>query len=251
MDLPAAASLRVLPRLAASKSGLLIELDLLPADAGQQLMDMYLAFEPRNSFQGLPPIKDAVCISWVRDMLRTGINVVATCDGVGIVGHTALFPINQQKCEMLVVVCPGFQNVGIGTELVQTCIDLADEFGFQRIWLPVDARNVRARHVYRKCGFEYVSGKQGHELDMACDVRRIRRKSKAARPTCAMPTVPARAWTSAACRILRKPTCVADDCGVTAVLAFGILIWSSSAETAECQLWTTRTSRLPATTCPC
>ena len=55
---------------------------------------------------------------------------------------------------MLVVVCPGFQNLGIGTELVRSCIEVADELGFQRIWLPVDATNVRARHVYRKCGFE-------------------------------------------------------------------------------------------------
>ena len=88
-----------------------------------------------------------------------------------IVGHAALFPINDKKCEMLVVVCPGFQNLGIGTELVRSCIELADELGFERIWLPVDATNVRARHVYRKCGFEYVSNKQGRELDMSCDVR--------------------------------------------------------------------------------
>ena len=75
---------------------------------------------------------------------------------------------------MLVVVCPGFQNLGIGTELVRSCIDLAAELGFQQIWLPVDATNVRARHVYRKCGFEYVSNKQGRELDMTCDVRSAR-----------------------------------------------------------------------------
>ena len=91
-----------------------------------------------------------------------------------IVGHAALFPVNDKKCEMLVVVCPGFQNLGIGTELVRSCIDLAAELGFERIWLPVDATNVRARHVYRKCGFEYVSNKQGRELDMTCDVRSAR-----------------------------------------------------------------------------
>ena len=212
---------------------------------------MYLAFEPRNSFQGLPPIKDAVCISWVRDMLRTGINVVATCDGVGIVGHTALFPINQHKCEMLVVVCPGFQNVGIGTELVQTCIDLADELGYQRIWLPVDART---------CGRGTCTGSAASSTFPASRATNWtwpatsaacagRRRLPGRLAPCRLS--PRRAWTSAACRILRKPTCVADDCGVTAVLAFGILIWSPSAETAECQLWTTRTSRLPATTCPC
>ena len=190
MALPAKASFDCLPRVAVAKNGAAVELQLLPADAGQRLIDMYLAFQPRNSFQGLPPLKDAVCINWVGEMLRTGINVIAVGDGASIVGHTALFPINQHKCEMLVVVCPGFQNVGIGTELVRTCIDLAYELGFERIWLPVDATNVRARHVYKKCGFEYVSNQQGRELDMACEVARWRRKASIARPTCVMPHVP-------------------------------------------------------------
>ena len=175
MNLPAlGTTARCLRRTFATKNGLPCELQLLPADAGTRLIDMYLAFQPRNCFQGLPPIKDAVCVHWVQDMLRTGVNVIAVSGQKDIVGHTALFPINPRKCEMLVVVCPGFQNVGIGTELVRSCIDLADELGFERIWLPVDATNVRARHVYRKCGFEYVSNRQGREMVMACDVRRWR-----------------------------------------------------------------------------
>jgi RimJ/RimL family protein N-acetyltransferase len=183
-------SVDCLPRTTAAKNGLPVELQLLPADAAPRLIDMYLSYQPRNSFQGLPPIKDAVCVNWVRDMLRTGINVIALADRVSIVGHTALFPINQQKCEMLVVVYPAFQNVGIGTELVRTCIDLAYELGHERIWLPVDATNVRARHIYKKCGFEYVSSKQGRELDMACDVARWRTRPKVAKRTCAAPYVP-------------------------------------------------------------
>ena len=203
---------RCLPRAFATKNGLRCELQFL-ADH-RRLIEMYLAFQPRNCFQGLPPIKDSVCVNWVQEMLRTGINVIAVSDSAAekgtvpicrhgpegashkwglspfppacIVGHTALFPINQHKCELLVVVCPGFQNVGIGTELVRACIDLADELGFQRIWLPVDATNVRARHVYRKCGFEYVSNQHGREMDTACDVSRHRSASSIA-PPCAVP----------------------------------------------------------------
>jgi RimJ/RimL family protein N-acetyltransferase len=214
MSLPSLENpVRCLPRTFSTKTGLRCELQILPADAGQRLIDMYLAFQPRNCFQGLPPIKDTVCINWVQDMLRTGVNLTAVSTaekGTGpicaqhpdgrsgkldqspfprIVGHTALFPINRQKCEMLVVVCPGFQNVGIGTELVRGCIDLADEMGFERIWLPVDATNVRARHVYRKCGFEYVSNSQGREMDMACEVRRWRRTTIAP-PLASCPSVP-------------------------------------------------------------
>jgi RimJ/RimL family protein N-acetyltransferase len=160
-----------LPRRFHAKNGGSIELRRLPAEAGQRLIEMYLAFQPRGSFQGLPPIKDEVCVKWVREMLATGVHIVAQDGPNGLVGHTGLFPINQQKCEMLVVVCPEFQNFGIGTELVRSCIDLAAALGFERIWLPVDATNVRARHIYRKCGFDYVSNQQGRELDMVCRVR--------------------------------------------------------------------------------
>ena len=172
--LPHGMPVSCLPRGFTGKNGLSLELQVLPPEMGSRLIDMYLAFQPRNSFQGLPPIKDEVCVKWVREMLETGIHIVAegSSHDTGLVGHAALFPMNRQKCEMLVVVCPGFQNFGLGTKLVKSCINLADELGYERIWLPVDATNVRARHVYRKCGFEYVSNKQGRELDMVCDVRR-------------------------------------------------------------------------------
>ena len=197
-----------LPRRFCSKNGLACELQLLPAETGQRLVDMYLAFQPRNCFQGLPPLKDAVCTNWVRDMLRTGINVIAaktepeTQDRRGkvlapsqdtMVGHAALFPINPRKCEMLVVVCPGFQNAGIGTKLVQCCIDLADELRFERIWLPVDATNVRARHVYCKCGFEYVPNSHGREMDMVCNVRQHRSPMVVA-PPLTSPHFPLTEW---------------------------------------------------------
>ena len=157
---------------------------------------MYLAFQPRGSFQGLPPIKDEVCVKWVREMLATGVHIVAIDRPAGLVGHTGLFPVNRQKCEMLVVVCPDYQNLGIGTELVRSCVALAGELGFERIWLPVDATNVRARHIYRKCGFEYVSNQQGLGLDMVCHVR--------PRHSCGQIT-PRRPCRSFRCQLCRLP----------------------------------------------
>jgi RimJ/RimL family protein N-acetyltransferase len=181
---------RCLPRTFQGKNGLPVELHRLADDAGGPLIDMYLTYKPRNSFQGLPPLKDEVCVRWVQDMLRDGIHVVAQAAGTALVGHAALFPINPQKCEMLVVVCPGFQDLGIGTELVRSCVDLAAELDFQRIWLPVEATNVRARHIYRKCGFEYTSNGQGRELDMVCEVQRHRRPPADAKPAVARVPAP-------------------------------------------------------------
>ena len=41
------------------------------------LMAMYLAYEPRNAFWGLPPIRDDACRRWVRGMVAKGLNLVA------------------------------------------------------------------------------------------------------------------------------------------------------------------------------
>jgi len=179
-DPESATPIRCLPRRFAAKNGLLCKLRLLPDGGGssaEELIAMYLGFRPRNCFHGLPPIKDPACVQWVQDMLRMGINVVADSESCGLVGHAALFPIHQRKCEMLAVVCPGFQNIGIGTELVRSSIELAGELGYEQIWLEVEASNGRARHVYRKCGFEYASDRQGREMDMTYDVLRCRERS--------------------------------------------------------------------------
>jgi diamine N-acetyltransferase len=174
MDLSAArSSICTLPRELVSKHGRRVSLRLLTQKCHERLTDMYLAFRPRNCFQGLPPLRDEVCLQWVRQMIDSGINLIATGGAEGVVGHAALFPINRQKCEMLVVVRPEFQNAGIGTALVQSSVRVAGELGFERIWLPVEATNVRARRVYEKCGFDYVSHQLSREVEMACGVPRL------------------------------------------------------------------------------
>lgn len=140
----------------------------------QRLIEMYLGYQPRNSFQGLPPISDPACVAWVQHMIRNGINLVALSFGEGVVGHVVLFPINDLTCEMLVVVAPQLQNTGIGTELVRCSIQVSHEIGFETIRLSVEVTNSRARHVYKKCGFEYLSKDRTGEVDMALDLKSYR-----------------------------------------------------------------------------
>jgi GNAT superfamily N-acetyltransferase len=173
-------SLGDFPRDFSTKKGQILRLQILKEQQHQQFVDAYLAFQPRNSFQGLPPLKDEICVKWARQMIGTGINLVAVCSQAGIVGHTALFPIDDCTSEMLVVVWPQFQNIGIGTALTQGCVQMGCELGFEQMWLPVDATNLRARHIYAKCGFEYRSPKQSRELDMVCDLSRQRANRKKA-----------------------------------------------------------------------
>jgi len=38
----------------------------------QALMTKYLAYQPRDSFEGLPPIQDEACVKWVWKMIQDG-----------------------------------------------------------------------------------------------------------------------------------------------------------------------------------
>ena len=165
------------PRTFVAKNRQALRMQLLDNKLHQKLVETYLNFHPRNSFQGLPPLKDRVCVKWVEGIIETGLNIVATLPTSGIIGHTSLLPIDDRKCEMLVVVWPEFQNIGIGTELTKCCVEMANKLGFGKIWIPVDATNLKARHIYLKCGFEYVSHKHSRELEMVCLSKRGRVKS--------------------------------------------------------------------------
>jgi RimJ/RimL family protein N-acetyltransferase len=169
-------SLGNFPRVFSAKNGQLLRIQLLRERHYQSFVEAYLAYRPRNAFQGLPPLKDKVCEKWAWQMIDAGINLIAVSSQGGIAGHAALFPIDDCQCEMLVVVWPQFQNVGLGAELTRGCVEMGCALGFGEMWVAVDAANLRARHVYAKCGFAYRSPEQVRELDMICDLSRLRAK---------------------------------------------------------------------------
>jgi len=165
------------PHAFINKKGDPILIKMLDEKRQRQLMAMYLAYQPRNSFSGLPPIADEACVRWVEGMIATGIDLVALSFDAGVVGHAALFPIDEETCEMLVVVSPAEQEAGIGSELTRCLIQLACELGFEAIRLSVEAGNHIARHVYEKCGFEYLPRGLPGELEMCLNVRRHARNA--------------------------------------------------------------------------
>jgi CBS domain-containing protein len=162
------------PHAFVNRSGDPILITTLNDKRCEQLIAMYMAYRPRNSFQGLPPITDEACLKWVQHMIGHGINVVALSFDDGVIGHDVLFPIDHLRCELLTVVAPAYQNTGVGTELVRIAIQLSDEIGFEEVKLTVEMTNAIARHVYKKCGFEYQSDHFEGEVDMAMDLKGYR-----------------------------------------------------------------------------
>ena len=52
----------------------------------------------------------------------------------------------------------------------RSSIRLAHEIGFETIRLTVEVTNTRARHVYKKCGFDYLDYDHVGEVEMAMDL---------------------------------------------------------------------------------
>lgn len=140
----------------------------------EQLLSLYMHKVPRNSFNGLPPLRDEACRRWVENIIAEDSSLVAFAFQGDVMGHAALFHLSGLKCEILIVVAPSFQNRGIGTQLAMHAVELAYEAGYEQVWLSVSVNNSTARHVYTKCGFQYVTASGTDEVEMVLDLSHYR-----------------------------------------------------------------------------
>jgi CBS domain-containing protein/GNAT superfamily N-acetyltransferase len=136
----------------------------------EKLTDMYISYKPRGSFSGLPPLDDESCLKWVDSLIKNGVSIIAISFEHGLSGNAVLFPMERETAEMLVVVKPESQNVGIGTQLTRCIIQLAYEIGYDKVWLTVERYNHVAKHVYLKCGFGYIDSEIHDEHEMALEL---------------------------------------------------------------------------------
>ncbi len=157
------------------KRGTAIVIKPLRESRHEQLLEMYLAFKARDQFSGLPPILEEERIRWVEGMIRDGVSLIAFCFDSGVIGHAALFPMNQQTCELMIALDEQHRNVGIGTHLTRELLKLAYELEFERIWLNVDITNRVAQHVYTKNGFRCVARDGRDGIEMVADLTHFAR----------------------------------------------------------------------------
>jgi CBS domain-containing protein/GNAT superfamily N-acetyltransferase len=147
---------------------------MLRADVPELLDDltrMYLAYQPRGTFGGLPPVEDKACIKWVKEITGTSIGLMAMSFEHTVIGHAALFPIRDGTCELLIVVVPQKQHNGIGTQLLHSLIQMGYEVGFSQIWLSVEKSNFVAIHLYNRCGFERLDFTDSAQVEMTLNLK--------------------------------------------------------------------------------
>lgn len=60
---------------------------------------------------------------------------------------------NRHKAELGITIHDDYQNMGLGTIMIDHLLDIARKKGLKKVFLLVNATNSGAIHVYEKCGF--------------------------------------------------------------------------------------------------
>ena len=118
---------------------------------------MYLTFEPRATYQGLPPVKPMMTLCWLRTLLLRpeNTNFVLSLGG-RVIAHAGLvdYPDFPDEREIIIFVHQDHQHRGWGRKvflatLKHACVAL----GLRRAWLTVEWDNTAARGLYESIGF--------------------------------------------------------------------------------------------------
>jgi len=154
------------PRTVTDREGR--DVELLAADASDHdgVLEMYLSFDPADRAQGIPPAREPAIEDWLDTILgEDTLNVAAVHEG-SVVGHATLVPDRHGEHELAIFVLQTFQGAGIGTNLVETLLGLAQSEGLGKVWLTVERWNDPAVTLYRKVGFETTDA-ESFEIEMS------------------------------------------------------------------------------------
>ena len=148
------------------------EIELRPYDGSdgefESLVAMYVAFDPADRAQGIPPGTEARIRSWLDGLVeKDGLNVIAWDDDT-VAGHATLVP-DDGTHELAIFVLQAYQEAGIGTRLMRGLLGYGADNGVDRVWLSVERWNKPAIGLYEKLGFE-VSGSESFEMEMSARI---------------------------------------------------------------------------------
>ena len=122
--------------------------------------------------------------SWTENIDYSRVFPVLALDGERIVGDVSLHRIpfgwKHHIGTIRVVVAPDYQDKGLGTLLIHEIVELAAEFGLEKLWAELPLNYPAAISVFRKAGFSskavvegLVKDLRGRNTDvviMVCDI---------------------------------------------------------------------------------
>lgn len=95
-------------------------------------------------------------LNWIRMNLENKapvFSMIEKCSGK-FIGNIELMDVHDEEAELGITITASMQDKGYGTESVPAIVDYGmKELNLKRIFLRVFPDNLRAIHVYEKCGF--------------------------------------------------------------------------------------------------
>jgi len=96
-----------------------------------------------------------------------------------IVGGGGIFPtagLPADTCELVkMYLYPQVRGIGLGSMLIQKCIDYAKEAGYKNIYLETMPELKQALKTYEKFGFEYIHHPMGNSGHFGCELWMLKR----------------------------------------------------------------------------
>ena len=136
-----------------------------------RLRAMYLEFEPKGVFQGLPPETDRHLDEWLHEIDGPGVLNFVVDTGERIVGHAMLCPApDKPAAELAIFLHQDWRGFGAGKALLLGALNYGcQQLECDRVWLSVQGANPLALHLFESVGFRPVVGGQifSWELEMA------------------------------------------------------------------------------------
>jgi ribosomal protein S18 acetylase RimI-like enzyme len=142
-----------------------IEISVYDDEEFAALAEMYVAFDPADRAQGIPPANEGAIDEWLDTILASGYDVVAY-HGDACVGHATLVADSDGAHELAIFVLDTHQAAGIGSRLLEALLGHAGREGTERVWLTVERWNQTAIALYRKVGFG-TCDTESFEMEMA------------------------------------------------------------------------------------
>ena len=130
----------------------------LQAEDWRRVWVMYLSFEPKSQFQGLPPTAPEQILLWLQSLQRSGAAQFALAVGERIIGHSMLCPGPLRgEAELAIFLHQKFRGRGLGRRLLLCTLNYGcKQLELSRVWLSVQGANPRAVRLFESVGFRPV-----------------------------------------------------------------------------------------------
>ena len=95
-----------------------------------------------------------------------------------VIGGAGIAPLENEKetiCELQkMYFLPEARGLGIGSQLMGKCLDIAQDFGYEKCYLETMPYMEAAQKLYKKSGFEYLCEPMGNTGHTSCPVWMIK-----------------------------------------------------------------------------